>query len=39
MESLLARVRALPDSLQNLVVMGVIVSLIVVVVLAFKAFG
>ena len=39
MESLLARVRALPDALQNLVVMGVIVSAIVVVVLVFKVFG
>jgi len=39
MANLLAKVRALPDSLQNVVVLGVLVSAIVVVVLIFKAFG
>ena len=39
MTNLLAKVRALPDSLQNVVVLAVLVSAIVVVVVIFKVFG
>ena len=39
MANLLAKVRALPDSLQNVVVFGVLLAAIAVVVLIFSAFG
>jgi hypothetical protein len=38
MTNLLAKIRALPDSLQNLVVLGMLVGVIAVVVLIFTAF-
>jgi hypothetical protein len=39
MARLLAKVRALPDSLQNLVVLGTLIGVIAIVVLMFTVLG